>query len=103
MTTDRLPAGTGHVPSRPDGRDPCDSVGATGTSDGPPRLGADAWSFLGIGGYNIACLLAGMGFGRLLDGWLGTVPALTLAGLALGVMVGVAGTWHRIRTFLAPR
>jgi hypothetical protein len=61
----------------------------------------DAWNLIGIGGYNLACLLLGMGLGRLVDGWLGSVPALTLAGLALGILAGVVGTWFRIRPFLS--
>ena len=60
----------------------------------------DAWDLIGIGGYNVACLLFGMGLGRLVDGWLGTVPALTLAGLAVGIFMGVVGTWFKIRRFL---
>ena len=60
----------------------------------------DAWNLIGIGGYNMACLLVGMGLGRLVDGWLGTVPALTLAGLAVGIIMGVVGTWFQIRRFL---
>jgi F0F1-type ATP synthase assembly protein I len=60
----------------------------------------DAWNLIGIGGYNVACLLVGIGLGRLVDGWLGTVPALTLAGLAVGIIMGVVGTWFQIRRFL---
>lgn len=62
--------------------------------------GLDVWGLLGIGGYNIACMFAGMGVGRLLDAWLGTLPGCTLAGLGLGVAAGVGGTWLRIRPFL---
>lgn len=60
----------------------------------------DAWNLIGLGGYNMACLLVGMGLGRLVDGWLGTVPALTLAGLTVGIIMGVVGTWFQIRRFL---
>ena len=60
----------------------------------------DAWNLIGIGGYNMACLLVGIGLGRLVDGWLGTVPALTMAGLGVGVIMGVVGTWFQIRRFL---
>jgi F0F1-type ATP synthase assembly protein I len=58
------------------------------------------WALVGIGTYNIACLLAGMGLGWFLDSRLGSTPALTLVGLAVGIAVGVVGTWLRIRPFL---
>ncbi len=67
--------------------------------DDAPRPAMDSWSLLGIGGYALACLAAGMGLGRLVDGWLDTVPALTLAGLAVGTTAAVVGTWLRIKSF----
>lgn len=70
-------------------------------SDDRPRSGLNAWSLLGIGSYNVVCVMAGMALGWFLDGRLGTTPGLTLTGLALGVVAGVVGTWHRIRSFLA--
>lgn len=60
----------------------------------------DAWTLIGLGAYNVACLLGGMGVGWLVDGWLDTMPVFTLVGLALGIGGGVVGTWFRIRPFL---
>ena len=74
---------------------------ARAMNDDGAKPALDAWNLIGIGGYNLACLLLGMGLGRLVDGWLGSVPALTLAGLALGIVAGVVGTWFRIRQFLS--
>jgi F0F1-type ATP synthase assembly protein I len=58
------------------------------------------WSLVGIGTYNVACLLAGMALGWFLDSRLDSTPALTLVGLAVGIAVGVVSTWFRIRPFL---
>ncbi len=69
-------------------------------SDDGSGPGLDLWGLLGIGGFNIACMFAGMGVGRLLDSWLGAFPTCTLVGLGLGVAGGLVGTWFRIRPFL---
>lgn len=58
------------------------------------------WALVGIGAYNVACLLAGMGVGWFADSRLDSTPALTLVGLAVGIAVGIAGTWFRIRPYL---
>lgn len=60
----------------------------------------DVWTLLGIGGYNVACLLVGMGVGWLIDSQMDTTPAFMMVGLAGGIGLGVAGTWLRIRPFL---
>lgn len=57
----------------------------------------NAVTLLGIGAYLVACLLVGLGLGWLADEWLGSTPALTLAGLFLGIAAGVFGTWQRIK------
>ena len=62
--------------------------------------GLGPWHFLGIGTYNLACLLLGMGLGWWADAFAGSTPVLTLAGLAAGVAVGVLGTWWRVRPLL---
>jgi Putative F0F1-ATPase subunit Ca2+/Mg2+ transporter len=60
----------------------------------------DVWTLIGIGAYNVACLLAGMGVGWFIDSQLDTSPALLLVGLAGGIGVGVMGTWFRMKPFL---
>ncbi|MPZ62262.1 MAG: hypothetical protein GEU93_13405 [Propionibacteriales bacterium] len=60
----------------------------------------DVIALIGIGAYNVACLLGGFGLGWLADGWLDTMPVFTMVGLALGIGGGVMGTWFRIRPFL---
>lgn len=66
---------------------------------GGPSLGiAD---FVSIGSYNLVCVLLGMGLGWWADTASGLTPILTLTGLALGVAVGVLGSWLRIRPLLA--
>ena len=51
---------------------------------------------LGIGWY-VALLIVGFGYGGyLLDGWLDTGPALTLAGLGIGVTVALVGMYRML-------
>ena len=59
-----------------------------------------AWTLIGLGSYNVGCLLAGMGLGWAADSRWETSPALTLAGLLVGIGAGVLGSRLRIRTFL---
>jgi len=70
-----------------------------GLDQSGPSLGFG--EFLGIGTYNLVCVLAGMGAGWWADEVTGLVPVLTLAGLAAGVVLGVVGTWLRIRPLLS--
>lgn len=60
----------------------------------------DVWTLIGIGTYNVACLLVGMGVGWFIDGQLDTFPAFLMTGLAGGIGLGVAGTWRRMKPFL---
>lgn len=56
--------------------------------------------FLGIGTFNLVCVLVGMGLGWWADASTGLTPVLTLLGLAIGVGVGVLGSWLRLRPLL---
>ena len=56
--------------------------------------------FVGIGSYNLVCILGGLGLGWWADASTGLTPVLTLLGLAVGVAVGVLGTWLRLRPLL---
>jgi hypothetical protein len=60
----------------------------------------DVWTLLGIGAYNVACLLVGMGVGWLIDSLFGTTPALLMVGLAGGIGLGIVGTWRRIKPIM---
>jgi F0F1-type ATP synthase assembly protein I len=60
----------------------------------------DVWTLLGIGTYNVACLLLGMGVGWFIDSLMDTFPVFLLVGLAGGIALGVAGTWRQMRPFL---
>jgi F0F1-type ATP synthase assembly protein I len=60
----------------------------------------DVWTLLGIGAYNVACLLVGMGVGWLIDTQLDTTPALLMVGLLCGIGLGVVGTWRRIKPII---
>ena len=65
-----------------------------------PAKSLNVWTLVGIGSYNVGCLLAGFGLGWFCDDRLGTTPVLTLVGLACGIAIGVVGTWLRVRGFL---
>lgn len=69
-----------------------------GLDKSEPSLGFG--EFLGISTYNLVCVVAGMALGWWADAAVGSTPVLTLVGLAAGVVVGVVGTWLRIRTLL---
>lgn len=87
------------------------STGSTdghGRGDGSHRVTSDDDStstlgirdLAGLGGLNLACLVAGLAFGWFVDDRLGTTPVFTLIGLALGITAGIWGSWLRIRHFL---
>jgi Putative F0F1-ATPase subunit Ca2+/Mg2+ transporter len=60
----------------------------------------DVWTLLGIGAYNVVCLLVGMGVGWFIDSQLDSTPTLMMVGLAFGIGLGITGTWVRIKPFL---
>lgn len=61
----------------------------------------DVWTLLGIGTYNVACLLMGMAVGWFIDSRMDTTPAFLMVGLGCGIGLGIAGTWLRIKPFLS--
>ena len=75
-------------------------------SDGsgePPdngQAGLGVWDLVGLGAFNVGCLLGGLALGWLVDDRLDATPAFTLIGLAAGIAVGIWGSWLRIRQFL---
>jgi F0F1-type ATP synthase assembly protein I len=50
------------------------------------RNGPDLATLLGLGAVTAAILLVGLGLGWLVDEVVDTLPAFTLAGLALGIV-----------------
>ncbi len=74
--------------------------------DPPPGQGGNSPPqprFLDFAVLGTACALAVIvagGLGYLADGWAGTSPWLTLAGLAFGVTSAVLLAVHRLRPYL---
>ncbi|MDQ1486134.1 MAG: hypothetical protein QOJ62_1827 [Actinomycetota bacterium] len=64
---------------------------------GRPELGL--YALIGLGTLNLVSLLVGLGIGWFLDGQLGSSPAGTLIGLAVGIGAGVTASWFRIRKY----
>jgi F0F1-type ATP synthase assembly protein I len=56
---------------------------------------------VGLGGVLVGAVVLGTLIGWGLDQALGTDPALTLIGLAIGIAAGVAGCWAQVRRYLA--
>lgn len=55
---------------------------------------------VGIGGVAVGSIVLGTLVGLWLDSSFGTAPALTLCGLALGIVGGAVLSWRRIRPVL---
>jgi F0F1-type ATP synthase assembly protein I len=56
---------------------------------------------VGLGSVLVGAVVIGTLLGWLADQALGSEPALTLTGLALGIVGGIAGCWVQVRRFLA--
>jgi F0F1-type ATP synthase assembly protein I len=69
-------------------------------SDGPDE-GLGIRDLVGLGGLLVGAVVFGTLLGWLADQALGTDPALTLTGVAVGIVGGVAGCWVQVRRFLA--
>jgi Putative F0F1-ATPase subunit Ca2+/Mg2+ transporter len=68
---------------------------------GSPDDGLGLREVAGLGGLLVGAVVFATLLGWLADAALDTEPALTLAGLALGITTGVVGCWVRVRRFLA--
>ncbi len=71
----------------------------------PPARGPEPTRFggmqlAGLGVATAGCLAAGLVLGGLVDSALGTAPLFLLVGLALGIILGVLGSFQRIRRYL---
>jgi F0F1-type ATP synthase assembly protein I len=65
-----------------------------------PDAGLDILGLFGLGGLLVGAVVFGTLLGWLGDQALGTDPALTLTGVAVGIVGGVAGCWVQVRRFL---
>jgi F0F1-type ATP synthase assembly protein I len=74
-----------------------------GSRDGR-STGADSGlggrDLLGLGGLLAGSLIVCTALGYLLDQAVGSTPAFTLAGIALGMLAGGVGFWVRVRSAL---
>lgn len=64
------------------------------------RNGPDLATLLGLGAATAAILLVGLGLGWLVDQVMHSVPAFTLAGLALGIVGASVYIYTKFTTFL---
>lgn len=64
------------------------------------RNGPELTTLLGLGAATAAILVVGLGLGWLVDRFLGTLPAFTLVGLALGIVGAGAYIYTQFTKFL---
>jgi F0F1-type ATP synthase assembly protein I len=70
--------------------------------EGDDDAGADigAWELVGIGGFVVGCVVAGLAIGWLADDHWTSSPVGILVGLAIGIVVGIVGSAIRIAGYL---
>jgi F0F1-type ATP synthase assembly protein I len=66
-----------------------------------PDDGLGIGHLIGLGAILVGSVVFGTLIGWVLDQAVGSDPVLTLAGLGLGIAVGVVGCWVQVRRFLA--
>lgn len=64
------------------------------------RSGPDLSTLLSFGLATATCLVAGLGFGWLVDLAAGTLPIFLLVGLGLGIVATCLYIYHQIKSFL---
>jgi F0F1-type ATP synthase assembly protein I len=69
-------------------------------ADGHPDPTLRGRDLVGLGGVLAGAVVVGLVLGLLLDHAAGTTPAFTLVGIALGIVVGAAAFWLRVRSVL---
>ncbi len=69
--------------------------------DESPQQSMGLRGLIGLGGFLVGSVVICTGLGWLLDAALDTTPALTLVGVALGIVAGAWGGWLQVRRFLA--
>jgi F0F1-type ATP synthase assembly protein I len=68
--------------------------------DEHPDPGLRGRDLVGLGGMLAGAVVLGLAVGLLLDHAVGSSPAFTLVGIALGIAAGVAAFWARVRSVL---
>jgi F0F1-type ATP synthase assembly protein I len=68
--------------------------------DDEANAAPSAWELVGLGGFLVACVVAGLALGWLADDHWGSTPVGILVGLAVGVVVGIAGAAVRVADYL---
>ena len=68
--------------------------------DEHPDPGLRGRDLVGLGGMLAGAVVLGLVVGLLLDHAVGSSPAFTLVGIALGIAVGAAAFWARVRSVL---
>ncbi len=69
-------------------------------ADGGARDGLRGRDIAGLGGFLVGAVVGGTVLGYLLDRSVGSTPAFTLVGLAVGMVAGATGFWLRVRSAL---
>jgi F0F1-type ATP synthase assembly protein I len=60
----------------------------------------NAWTLVGLGGFLVGCVVAGLVVGALIDDAEGSSPVGVLIGLSVGVVVAIVGSCVRIARYL---
>ena len=68
--------------------------------DEHPDPGLRGRDLVGLGGMLAGAVVLGLVVGLLLDHAVGSSPAFTLVGIALGIAAGAAAFWARVRSVL---
>ncbi|MDX6367023.1 MAG: hypothetical protein QOK30_2099 [Nocardioidaceae bacterium] len=69
-----------------------------GDEDQDAELGA--WELVGLGGFVVGCVVAGLVIGWAADDHWDSAPVGILVGLAVGIAVGIVGSAVRIAGYL---
>lgn len=67
---------------------------------GGGKSGLGPFEMAGLGAANAGCILGGGALGWLVDSRLGTLPAFILLGILAGMVLGVVGTYQKVRKYL---
>jgi len=73
---------------------------ADAASDSGPDSGLSGRDLIGLGGLLAGSVIVFTALGLVLDDAVGTSPAFTLVGVALGIVAGAVGFWVRVRSAL---